>query len=64
MSEIQRETQQTRSALVETIQELHDSVRPATIKAEMTGYLRSRAGDLLDDAVRAARKNPLRTAAV
>ena len=68
LSEIQRETQQARSALVETVQELRNSVaegvKPATIKAEMTGYLRSRAGDLLDDAVRAARENPLRTAAV
>jgi hypothetical protein len=68
LSEIQRETQQARSTLVETVQELRNSVsegvKPATIKAEMTGYLRSRAGDLLDDATRAARENPLHTAAV
>jgi hypothetical protein len=68
LNEIQRETRQARATLLETVEQLHnavsDRVKPASIKAEMAGYARSRAWELLDDASRAARENPLQAAAV
>lgn len=68
LNEIKRETQQARTALLETVEELRtsvgDRVNPASIKAELGGYVRSRARELFDDASRAARQNPLQAAAV
>jgi uncharacterized protein YjbJ (UPF0337 family) len=75
LNEIKRETEQSREALLETVELLRSSVldttrdirqrvKPASIKAEMGGYVRSRAQDLLKDAGEAARKNPVQAAAL
>src|SRR3979411_2475194 len=73
--ELNRETEQTRAALTDTVEQLRSSVTetakdvrarvsPAAIKAEVSGYFRSRGEQLLRDFTAAARKNPLQAVAV
>lgn len=75
VDEIRRETEQARAALLDTAgqlrnslvatsQDIRERIKPASIKQEVTGYVRSRAGELLNDAAEAARRNPLQAAAV
>jgi hypothetical protein len=75
LNDIRRETERARADLlktagelrksvVETSQDFRERVKPASIKAEMTGYVRSRAGEMLNDAAQAASRNPLQAAVV
>jgi hypothetical protein len=75
LQQIKQETEQTRAGLTTTVDELRTSVtetandireriRPAAIKAEVSGYIRSRGEQLLDQVTVAARKNPLQAVAV
>ena len=75
LHELKRETEQTRAGLTDTVEQLRSSVTetakdvrarvsPAAIKAEVSGYFRSRGEQLLHDITAAARKNPLQAVAV
>lgn len=75
LHEIRRETEQTRAALTATVDELRGTVthtaadiknrlRPEAIKAEVSGYIRSRGEQLLHDMTEAARRNPMQAIAL
>lgn len=75
LNQIRRETEQTRAALTTTVQELRGTVsdtaadikkrlRPDAMKAEVSGYVRSRGEQLLQDMTEAARRNPMQAIAV
>lgn len=75
LQQIKQETEQTRAGLTTTVDELRTSVTeaandirerisPAAIKAEVSGYIRSRGEQLLDEVTAAARKNPMQAVAV
>jgi hypothetical protein len=72
---IRGETEQTRANLTETVEQLRSSIsetasdlrqriRPDSIKAEVSHYVRSRGEQLLDDVTTAARRNPMQAVAV
>jgi hypothetical protein len=56
--------EQLRSTVSVTASDLRERVRPEAIKAEMSGYVRSRGEQWLDDLTTAARKNPMQAVAV
>src|SRR4029453_3375607 len=73
--EIRRETEQTRAALTTTAEELRGTVtdtatdiknrlRPDAIKAEVSGYIKSRGEQLFQDFTDMARRNPVRAGAL
>jgi hypothetical protein len=75
LNEIRRETEQTRAALTTTVEELRGTVsdtatdiknrlRPDAIKAEVSGYIKSRGEQLLQDLTDMARRNPMQAVAV
>ncbi len=75
LSEIRRETEQTRAALTTTVEELRGTVsdtaadiksrlRPDALKAELSGYIKSRGEQLYHDMTEAARRNPMQAVAV
>src|SRR3979411_929458 len=75
LQQIKQETEQTRAGLTATVDELRTSVTeaandirerisPAAIKAEVSGYIRSRGEQLLDEATAAAGKIPMRAVRV
>lgn len=75
LHQIRQETEQTRAALTTTVEELRGTVtdtatdiknrlRPDAIKAEVSGYIRSRGEQLLHDMTEAARRNPMQAIAV
>lgn len=75
LNEIRRETERTRAALTTTVEELRGTVadtaadiknrlRPDAIKAEVSGYIRNRGEQLLDDFTDMARRNPMQAIAV
>lgn len=75
LSQIRHETEQTRAALTTTVEELrgtvHDTaadiksrLQPTAIKAEVSGYIKSRGEQLLHDMTDAARRNPMQAVAV
>lgn len=75
LHQIRQETEQTRAALTSTVEELRGTVtdtatdiknrlRPDAIKAEVSGYIRSRGEQLLHDVSEAARRNPMQAIAV
>lgn len=75
LHQIRHETEQTRAALTSTVEELRGTVadtaadiksrlRPDAIKAEVSGYIRSRGEQLLHDVTEAARRNPMQAIAV
>ena len=75
LQQIKRETEQTRAGLTNTVEQLKTSVAdtaadirhrisPDTIKAEVSGYIRSRGEQLLNDVTESARKNPMQAVAV
>lgn len=75
LQQIQQETELMRAGLTETVAELRSSlsetaqdvrerISPASIKAEVTGYVRSRGEQLWEDVTAAARKNPVQAIAV
>jgi ElaB/YqjD/DUF883 family membrane-anchored ribosome-binding protein len=75
LNQIRRETEQTRAALTTTVEELRGTVgdtaadiknrlRPEAIKAEVSGYIRSRGEQLFNDMREAARRNPMQAIAV
>jgi uncharacterized protein YjbJ (UPF0337 family) len=73
--ELQRETEQTRAGLTQTVEQLKTSVSdtaseirqrisPENIKAEVSDYVRSRGERMLTDITEAARRNPMQAVAV
>jgi hypothetical protein len=73
--ELQRETEQTRAGLTQTVEQLKTSVSdtaseirhrisPENIKAEVSDYVRSRGEKMLEDLTSAARRNPMQAVAV
>jgi hypothetical protein len=75
LQQIRRETEQTRAGLTSTVEQLRSSmeqtvsdirhrVSPDAIKAEVSGYIRSRGERLLDDVGSAARRNPMQAVVI
>jgi hypothetical protein len=75
LQQIRQETEQTRAGLTQTVEQLRHSVTdtaqdirgrisPAAIKAEVSGYVRSRGEQLLGDITAGARENPMQAVAV
>jgi hypothetical protein len=75
LQQIKRETEQTRAGLTDTVEQLRFSVAetasdirqrisPEHIKAEVSGYIKSRGEQLMDDITAAARRNPMQAAAI
>jgi hypothetical protein len=75
LQQIKRETEQTRAGLTDTVEQLKTSVAetasdirhrisPEAIRAEVSGYIKSRGEQLLDDITSAARRNPMQAVAV
>jgi hypothetical protein len=75
LRELQRETEQTRAGLTQTVEQLKTSVSdtaseirqrisPENIKAEVSDYVRSRGERMLTDITEAARRNPMQAVAV
>jgi hypothetical protein len=75
LQQIKRETEQTRAGLADTVERLKTSVAetasdirhrisPEAIKAEVSGYIKSRGEQLLNDVTSAARRNPMQAVAV
>src|SRR6187200_875796 len=72
---IKRQTEQTRAVLTTTVEELRGTVsdtatdiknrlRPVAIKAEVSGYIKSRGEQLLQDFTDMAQRNPMQAIAV
>jgi hypothetical protein len=75
LQQIKRETEQTRAGLTDTVEQLKTSVTetasdirhrisPEAIKAEVSGYIKSRGEQLLNDVTSAARRNPMQAVVV
>jgi len=75
LRELQRQTEQTRAGLIQTVDQLKASVTdtaseirqrisPENIKAEVTSYVRSKGESMLEDITAAARRNPMQAVAV
>src|ERR1700704_3338379 len=75
LQQIKRETEQTRAGLTDTVEQLKTSVAetasdirhrisPEAIRAEVSGYIKSRGEQLLNDITSAARRNPMQAVAV
>jgi hypothetical protein len=75
LSELKRETEQTRAGLTQTVDQLRTSVTdtasdirqrlsPESIKAEVSDYVRSRGERLVEDVTAAARRNPMQAVAL
>lgn len=75
LQQIKRETEQTRAGLTDTVEQLRSSVAdtaadirqrisPEAIKAEVSGYIKSRGEALMDDMTAAARRNPMQALAI
>src|SRR6202171_3354157 len=75
LQQIKRETEQTRAGLTDTVEQLKTSVAetasdirhrvsPEAIKAEVSGYIKSRGEQFLNDVTAAARRNPMQAVAV
>lgn len=75
LQELQRETEQTRAGLTETVEQLKTTVAetasdlrhrisPEAIKAEVSDYVRSRGERIVQDVTAAARRNPMQAVAV
>jgi hypothetical protein len=75
LRELKRETEDTRAGLTQTVEQLRSSVTetasdlrqrisPEAIKAEVSGYVRSRGERLMEDITSAARRNPMQAVAV
>ena len=75
LRELQRETEQTRAGLTQTVEQIKTSVSdtaseirqrisPENIKAEVSDYVRSKGERLLEDVTQAARRNPMQAVAV
>ncbi|MFL6818382.1 MAG: hypothetical protein ACJ8EF_10615 [Bradyrhizobium sp.] len=75
LQQIKRETEQTRANLTNTVEQLRATVtetatdirqriRPEAIKVEVSQYIRSRGGQLVEDATAAAKRNPMQAVAL
>jgi hypothetical protein len=75
LQQIKRETEQTRLGLSDTVEQLKSSVAetasdirhrisPDAIKAEVSGYIKSRGEQFVNDITVAARRNPMQAVAV
>jgi hypothetical protein len=75
LQQIKRETELTRANLTDTVEQLRSTVAdtasdirhrisPEVIKAEVSGYIRSRGEQLVEDVTAAARRNPMQAVAI
>ena len=64
LSELERQTENSRADLIHTVDQLHNRVSPRAIKEEMRLYAREAGQDFSHDLERRARENPLQTVAV
>ena len=75
LHQIKRETERTRAGLTDTVEqlrstvtdtatEIRDRLRPDAIKAEVSGYIKSRGEQLINDVTKSARRNPMQAVAV
>jgi hypothetical protein len=64
LSELEREAENTRADLVDTVDKLHSRVSPKAIKEEVKAYALEASSDLIHNLERRARENPLQTVAV
>jgi hypothetical protein len=75
LQEIRREAERTRAGLTNTVDdlrstlagtatEIRDRLRPDAIKAEVSGYVKSRGEEMLHNITEAARRNPMQAVAV
>ena len=75
LQQIKRDTEQTRAGLSNTVEQLKTTVAETVgdirqrisseaIKAEVSGYIKSRGEQLLNDVTAAARRNPMQAVAV
>jgi hypothetical protein len=75
LHQIKRETEATRAGLTNTVEqlrstvtdtatEIRDRLRPDAIKAEVSGYFKSRGERFLSDVTESARRNPMQAVAV
>src|SRR4030081_2889604 len=75
LQQIKRETEQTRAGLTDTVEQLKTSVagtandirqrlRQDAIKAEASGYIKSRGEQLWNAVTTAARNNPMQAVAI
>jgi hypothetical protein len=59
LSELEREAENTRADLVDTVDKLHSRVSPKAIKEEVKAYALEASSDLIHNLERRARENPL-----
>jgi hypothetical protein len=75
VDEIRRDTERTREGLTSTVNELRSAVsdtasdireklRPEAIKSEVSGYIKSRGEQIVQNLTEAARRNPIQAVAV
>jgi hypothetical protein len=75
LHQIKRETERTRAGLTDTVEqlrstvtdtatEIRDRLRPDAIKAEVSGYIKSRGEQFINDITDSARRNPIQAVAV
>jgi ElaB/YqjD/DUF883 family membrane-anchored ribosome-binding protein/vacuolar-type H+-ATPase subunit H len=64
LSELERQTENSRADLIHTVDQLHNRVSPRAIKEEVRVYAREAGQDFIHDLERRARENPLQTVAV
>src|SRR4051794_23310010 len=75
LHDIRRQTEQSRAALTTSVEELRGTVsdtatdiknrlRPEAVKAEVSGYIRSRGEQLLEDLTVMAQRNPMQAVAI
>lgn len=75
VQQIKAETERSRARLTDTVEQLRASVSetadevrqrisPSAIKAEVSGYLKSRGEQLMDDMTSTARNNPMQAVAI
>lgn len=75
LQDIRRDTERTREGLTSTVNELRsvvsdtatdirEKLRPETIKSEVSGYIRTRREELIQNLTESARRNPIQAVAV
>jgi|RhiMethySRZTD1v2_1073278.scaffolds.fasta_scaffold22726_4 hypothetical protein len=64
LSRLERESEQTRARLAQTVEELRTRVSPAALKQEAKDYVRHTGDEFLHKMERRARENPLQAVAI
>jgi ElaB/YqjD/DUF883 family membrane-anchored ribosome-binding protein len=64
LSRLERESEQTRAQLAQTVDELRTRISPAALKQDVRDYVRHTGQDFLHNVERRARENPLQAVAI